>query len=1379
MADFTSNLNLELPGFGEREGTWGTVALNQNFLELDGLFGVTTGHTHNGQPGGGGRIEHADLLNSGVLSHAQIEAQLTSLQNQVDENNEIGTVRRLAPDGTSVLTTVLAVDTLDFVNCTVEQTGSGIAKVTPIIPENSSYEVTAPVNHFDAFVGSPGMDLALQSWERITAAENGTFNIQEVGNGLEVRNLDQNWLWQGAANSGVVQAIQAVGYVVSGASPHSEVQRMCAVVEEAEWGEADPNNGEATGFDNSITLRLGILAKKSGVGDGLFLEVRRGSITGVSARFVVSAPGATVTADVLAPGGGLWSGQSYDYFLGQHEVSLSKDSVSGRYWLHYYYNKSLIYKYAEPIGGDSFFDAVADLIANLEATPSEPDFGHFSLTAQAQDFLLHPGGSSLEDVVGRPLNLKIDSVMASSIGERINPKFLDSGFQSESGTVATGAQVCSSFDPNPYAGLQVGETFQPYGGGPQLRVISAGSASFEAQNELTGEVFVFYCDSSGTGSGGGEGSASGETGSSNALNTEGNYVQVGGAGEFAAVTFTADTDVPADWTNGNISGDVIPAGEPLPSTFIDGQAVTVPSGLRYEGAPRFDYTLGYRVPLRTTINATVNPAYDGSTDPLTHTYTDVVEVDVPTPTNFSSKAWYYRNGAWSEITGNNRAQRGDGLALTLTGRNLPLPGFWDAGVGFGKDYRIDSNVNCELSTSLMMFEGGSEYFSSFERGGAATDILGAMPTAIVPYVDPSDPRPTGVPEVAVGSLPNSETVLVVGRLDRCADDAEATLTFTGKGGATTSERIFYAPLQVQALDVGLLVLGTVEEGTTGATVDVLINYPNPNIASQSNVFTSLSGDLTITDVAYTPVADNGPGDVWQVIATLTVTTGADGVATVQYNDGCSSGTLEITITATGVGDPGTPPTPDATIAPTDVPQGGLALLGLSIPGGLNTTITAGDVITIEAEPNSIQMTTITDTFSAADEADGYTADLQVIGTTSLTPTINVSYQRPGASSPQGPTQAIQLNRELPGPLTITGPASLPYPGEGNILEVQLGVTTATPWATPATNSPTITDSSSGGSASLVQVQSLGNNQYGYAFELTGTWLDGETITIDIPNHSVFQAEAGSTSKVIAIDVESSIELVRMGNRLNRFPSTIVVEGATSAQYSGITPEIVDGNGTPLQTLAWDRFQPISRTGYEGNATEEGVIEAVLDLPLSAFGNDVNGSCQPFLRLGTELYSIQRKVQGVFTQSTITYLELPTVLEFELVGSGLGKQSTLNLTEGDEIQVDVTASPLSIIDPEDVGSPHTIEFFWAETSFAVPSTISEVLGQTDPRVRRFDITVGELLPGASAGAIAINLTLQDPTDPAVATQRQRYFPGEINVVKASGGDPSAGGIGAGS
>lgn len=1377
MADFTTNLTLELPAFGEREGTWGTGALNQNFTTIDSMFGVTTGHTHNGQPGSGGRIDHGDLLNSGTLSHAQIEAQLTSLQQQVDENNEIGTVRRLDPAG-ATMTTVLEVNTLDFVNCTVEQTSTGIAKITPIIPENSSYEVTAPVNHFDAFVGAAGMDLALQSWERVTPATSGTFNIQGTGNGLEVRNLAQDWLWQGSTGSGVVQATQAVSYVLSGVSPHSEVQRLCAVVEDAGWGDADPGNGEATGFDNNISLRLGLLTKKFGPGNGLFLEVTRASISGVSAKFVVYAGSTTYTVDVADLGGGLWQNKSYDHFLGQHEVSLSKDSVSGRYWLHYYYNKSLIYKYAEPIGGNNFFDAVADLVANLENDTAEPDFGHFNVAVRAQDFLLHGTSDPLEDVIGRPLNFKIDSIMASSTGERINPKFLSSGFLSESGTVATGAEVCSSFDPNPYSGLNVGESFQPYGGGPQLRVLSAGSASFEATNDATGEIFVFYCDSAGTGGGGSQGSSAGESGISNAINTEGNYVQLGGSGEFAAASFTASTDVPADWTNGNVSGDVIPAGTALPSSFIYGQASTPAAGLRYEGAPQFSYTLGNRLPIGTVINAQVNPAYDGASDPLTHTYTDVVEVDFPTPTNLSSKAWYYRNGSWSEITTSNRARRGDGLALTLTGQNLPLPGFWDAGVGFGRDYRIGDNVNCTLETSSTLFEGGQEYFSSFEKGGAAVSITGDMPTTAVPQTSPSSTRPSGVPTVGVGSLENSETILVVGRLDRCADlTAAALLRLVGKGGAATDTAIFRSTFQVEELSSVLNVQGTVEEGSTGATVDVIITYPNPDIAAQTGVFTSLSSDLTVTSASYSAITDAGPGGSWTVTATLTVNTINDGTAFIQFNDGCTTGIFPITVTATGAGDPGTPTTPTASISQDRVFQGQDRTLNISIPAN---NITEGDILTIAPASGTLLMDTTTHQFTASEAASGYSVAVIANGIPNTSPVVEFDYFRPGAASPQGPTQSIALALELPGSLTITGTTTYPYPGAGNTLEVQLGIeaNASTSWAVPAWNQVTLTDSAAAGSVTLVSSTSLGNDQYGYVLEFSGDWSDNATVTFNIPNHYVYPSFAGTTQQAITLTVSSSVELVRMGNTLNRFSSTIIIEGATSAEYSGVTPEIVDASGTLLQGgLSWSAFRPISRGDYTGEATEEGVIDVVMDIPLSAFG-DVDGSFQPYLRLGSDLYSIQKKVQGVFSQTTLTYLELPATLELELVGAGLGKQSQLNLTAGDEVTIDITGNPLAIIDPTDVGSPLTIPFEAFSTS-TIGTTWTEDASVTDPRQRRFNVVVGEVQPGSSAASISLNLKLSDPTDPTVETQRTKYFPGVIRVVPSTGGSPGVGGLGAGS
>ena len=1394
--DNTNNLDLQRPGLGEQPGEWGTNALNGNFTTLDGLFGATDGHGHSGQAGDGPRLNHATLVNVGTRSHPQLEQDIAALQSQINAI-ELVDVEEVDASGTPIANSgAIDVTKIQFAGCDVDATGiAGEVKVTPRIPSSAAYEVTAPVNHFDAFVGQPGLDLNVQAWDRVSDASQGSYNIQGTGNGLEVRPEYASWNSTGA---GSVVANSGQGYLLSGAVPHSEVQRMCAVVERAEF-----DGPAGTGDTESLQLTLGILFGWDTVANtaaGLSLEILRVG-SSVGARFTVATASTSVAHTIEGPGNQPWVNKSADYLLGQHEISLSRDSVSGLYWLHYYYNKSLIYKYAEPIGGDQFFNGVRDLIAELESNAAYPDFGQFFLSTRIRDVVV----GTPEAVTPRPLAFYIDSVMASSVGERINPKFMSAGFGGASGTVPPpGDEVCPNTDPNPYEGLFLGDTFTPAGGSAQLTVVALGFNSFTAV-DLSGQLFVFYCSGAGGGNPGG-GSGSGDPGGEAGVDGNNNDMQVGPGGAYASTTFVADTDIPTDWETGNlIPANVIAAGDPLPAGFITGQATMAEEGASggpgegegapLGGVPKFTFATGTRLPLGTKISAVVDPAYDaqlpGNSNLLTSTFPDLITIEALPPTNLSTKAWVYRENTWLPLSSDNKLRRGDGLAYTVTGKNLPLDGFWASGVGFGRDYRIESNDLCELSLGASMFEDGTEYFSSFELGGPAQNITGPMPSSVLTPGAASNPRPAGAPTIGVGGATDVETLVVVGRFNRIPSEPGASVKFFSDSGVETTRNL-WDQSTFEPMAPVMTVLNTVPEGAT-STVVVRVTVPSPYVAdlpASHNVFT-LFGTPTpttvIDSVTYAPIVDPGPGSTWYVDATLTVTTTTPETVGISYNDtfvGCSG---ELVVTETGVTAPD-PPQPTAAIAESDLYQCASRTLSLSIPAG---NVTEGDVVTISAAAGTCTLTSVEHTFTSAEASSGYSLSIPAIGIVGQTPGIEVSYNRVTATNPVSPTQTLTLGLLTPSPLSISGTAAYDFAEVvDGVLVVEVGILASPPWS-PGYLETTVSDSSASGDAELAAtspVQSLGGGQYRFRITLgeSSDWVTGDTVTLSVPNHDTCAADAGSTQWVITLTVNSGITTVRSGQVYNRFPYNIIVEGATAAD-EGDTVEVINSAGDLLQDIGTIGAADI-RAGTRAGVDSEAVLEGIFDIDLAAYGS-IEGTIPLFLRVGGSLVlPIQRSVSGGFTELMNGYLSPPPSLEAALDFVGGEYSSPLGgVSENSVVTVNVRNENFAFIQPSQhvvtgnlSGTPYNPEVSfianWTFTGGVINSVVEQPTANS--RLRTFTLDLGALT--GTSGSLALTLTQVDPTDATIATVSTRTYSALITINPDSGGaGPVVGAVLAGS
>lgn len=1404
MADTTNNLNLTLPGFGEFENSWGTGALNTNFQLIDTKFGAIDGHRHTGQAGDGPAIDHEFLLNRGSLTHVQIEATLTSLQSQIN-NIELVDVQQIDGNGSTVAnSTIIDVNTIQFQNCVVEPgAAAGVVKVTPNIPSSDAYEISAPVNHFDAFVGAANLALSEQSWDLTTTSAQGEFVIQDTGNGLRAVPTYVAWT-QTATNppSGIFASSTGMQYQLAGAVPHSEVQRVGVVVEKAEFegDSADP-------AQERITIGAAILSSGRGGSNpipyrGVRLEVSRVG-TQVDAKFVALKAFGEVTHTILGPGQQPWTGKGADYLLGQHEISLSKDSVSERYWLHYYYNKSLIYKYEEPVTnapGD-FWDTVRDIISELEADGSTPDFGQFSFSLSLRDLV---SASSAEEAEARPVTVFIDSVMASSIGERSNAKFISSGFGGESGTPGSGGQeVCSSFDPNPYEGYEVGDQFQPVNGGPVMVIIAAGPDYFVAQ-DASMQQYTFYC----TGAGGGNpgtGTGSGDPGGeANVDNNGTNNLQVGEGGQFASTTFVADVDIPENWVEGNLAGaTVIAAGDALPADFITGQAVMVEQPGAGEGSagpvsgrPKFTFATGTRLPLGTKITAVVDPTYDatvvGNDNELTSTFTDLLTVEAVTPSSITTKAFRYHNGAWSLITGTNRAVRGDGLAMTVSGRNLPLDGFWAPGVGFGRDYRVGDNALVDLLFGSETLEGGTEYFSSFELGAPAMEITGPMPSGPIAAGLPSGPRPTSAPSVVTGSNMTQETLVVVGRLSRCPQAGQMRAQFTDGNQAQTSVDLFTGA-EFEPLQPVVSVSGTVEENTTG-TVQVTITYPNPLVGGTQpfSIPATSTGSQgsTISNVSFGSITDNGAGSTWTVVATLEINAGTAGALILSYNDGCGAAGFEVTVTS-GVVVPGDPPAPQAQITETSLYQCEPRDLAFSIPAG---NVTAGDVLTITPVGSTCVLSEPQHTFTAAEAAGGYSTTLTAAGVVGATPQIQVQYDRAGANNPTS-TQTLSLTLDTPTALTITGTGTYDYEQVvGGVLEVDLNIAASSPWR-PGVQEATLSDNSTAGTAQFASqnpIQNLGNGDYRFRLDLgsQANWETGDQVTLTVPNHDTCSADAGSTSFTLTLTVGSEITMVRSGQTLNRFPFNIIVEGATTAD-AGKSIKLVNFQGGVLQdlgTLAAGDVRPGTRAGV----TTEAVLEGILDFPLAAFPNGIGDTINPFLQVGTNTpISLVKSTNQGFIPLQVGYMAPPETLEAAFVGINEYSSPLAGVSEDSTVQILVRNEAFAFIKPEvhevagnlsgTIRNPVvTLAATWTFNGGTLNSVVEVTppAGISPARTRQFNLDLGSLT--GTSGTLALELRQVDPTDSQIQTLSVRTYSDLITVApNSSGGGPLTSGLGVGS
>ena len=1373
----TSNLNLFTPNTGDLPNVWGVQALNPNFVTIDSLFGASQsagGHTHAGTAGSGPKIEHGDLLSIGSRTHAQIDADINQLLARIDEDSKIGAVRSIDAQG-QVIDQVLDVSTLSFKNCTVEQDGAGFATVTPV--SNGSFEITAPVVYFDAFVGPAGLDISQQSWKttRTTGPSRGRLGIQSSGNGIEVAELTYTgWGTEAGAVSGspVRTAETAFVYQADNTIPHSEVQRVGAVVERAEftdaWVEPAPDTSSPGDNHPYIDLWLGIMQSGTGLTaviiPGVWLHVRKvfdsATTAQVSVEFVVNVAGTgPAIAQVNDPTN---SQQAYvdkddEHFQGQHEMSLSKDPASGLYALHYYYNKGLIYRYQEPTLGDPFFIQLREHIATLEASPADPDFGHFALGISTRDRIDTTGMASGEETP-RETDIRIDSFMGSSVGDRINPKFLGPGYQGDVVDPPLGDPVCPSSDPNPYGTLRVGQTFTPIGGGGEFVVVSIGSDSngeFFIAQDSTFVLYVFYCSQAG---GGGEpvGGSSGSTGTTQPNNNN-NAVGVGDGGQFAVLKFLTDDAIPEDYLTGNLSGgSTISAGSELPAAFISGEVRNTDTSLyggAYGGVPEISFALGdTRLPLGTSITAELDLTYDDVNDPLTATFSGAVLVAVPPASELTLTSQYYTLSAeaWVIPDENTPIYNGDPIALVVSGKHLPLGGFWEPGVGFGRDYRVDNNSFISPAVSVNFFEGGRDHISAFYPGNQITSISGAPTNQYITQGVPSDLTPAALPSVQLttNNQDTHETVVIFGRLSKCVPinttPGYGLRVFNEAGELVAAAAVFDTDKPEYRTHAPTITAPTPALLTQSTTTQVTfrVTYPAPDgFEETARSVTSSSSQVTLGTPSYTHV-DNGPGQPWTVEVSVDVATPAFAVLeefSLIYTDACVTSPLStsnLAIEDPGSGTPSDPPAPGTTATVSSLYQCATRSVTLAVPAG---NITAGDQLNIEA--SALRAPGLAEgfpyTYTSDDATNGWAETFSLTGLAGQAGTITSTHTRPGALNSTQSTITFGTN-ELPGVLTISGPTSIDY-AEEVTLNLEISANANSPWAVFAWDQVEVSTSGSGDISITNAAQGLSDN-YLYTLSMGTGWVDGDTLTLSVPNHNLCTSASGSTDFVVTVSVASTTGTPTTSSPFNGFPFSLTF-GTVDPEDVGDSVEVLNSSGDIIQTLP--------------NMPATGVIDDVWNVDIAEFNPLGTGFFTPLVSVDSRPgVSI---VQG--SGGSLLSLRMPP-----LPASLERTDAVGQLTEGSDVIIELKGNYFlpKGFDPS-ANFTYTVEFLNTQdlTSF-VSNEIT--LSPLDRERRQFALNIGDFIEGFLGDQLSINIRVSH----SLFTQYDQTYIDTFTITRAGGG-----------
>lgn len=328
----TTHLGLSKLANGDDPGVW-DVPINANWDGIDLLFdaSVGIGHIHDGTHGNGPQIDHADLIDGGATTHANIDAHIGDATKHFLEATVLLEVE---DDGSSIET---GVTKLNFVNArSVTMTAANIVEVDvsptptggtgPLNGVPSHYHTTyAPVATVDHFLMDDGRPLSDGDWYTQTDAD----NIEMVyGTDKAVLYVDR--LRGDIATGSAVNRVKT-------ASPHSPVQRVTVQVPHVDVAGFAADGGDSMSFQ--LALMASALPSATAISRlGFFYKIDLhkeigGSIV-MTRSIVAHAMVNTLDVSVAST---LWQDvgivdKDTRHYRGKHEFSLDRNGAFHVYW---------------------------------------------------------------------------------------------------------------------------------------------------------------------------------------------------------------------------------------------------------------------------------------------------------------------------------------------------------------------------------------------------------------------------------------------------------------------------------------------------------------------------------------------------------------------------------------------------------------------------------------------------------------------------------------------------------------------------------------------------------------------------------------------------------------------------------------------------------------------------------------------------------------------------------------------------------------------------------------------------------------------------------------------------------------------------------------
>ncbi len=884
MSNNSTNLNLILPDAGEFVDTWGTP-LNSNFNVLDALFG-SSGHTHSGANGDGGVIDHASLSNIGTLTHTDIDAHIAD--SAIHQDTQVNLVQ---DDAAAV--NVLNVNTLRFANSVVSEVSPGIALVTPDTSDEVDFTRQAPVVAYESFGGDAGTELRQLGWDVNVAAPGDPVYV--LGSGLERPGGGSSLTVQGA-RSGFFTA------TLKNSVPHSQVQRVGVLVNS--YGSVAPQTSGGFGLWLHLLsgIREGATATQTApIEQGLSFYIKtklEGGVQVLTPGFAVkTSVGSLIQYNLPIPApagytpvtGTDWDNLPIEYINGTHEFSISVDSRLSPtdFTLRYYYNGGLVFmrKFAstDTVTAE-FYGGVMALLEDLKQVtlPASPDYGSFGFS------------TTYDAVAGVDYTFNITSFFASSIEELDTPRFIDAPDVAE-----PGVNVCGGAAP--WTGIQVGDSFDPDGGGPLagnwiitgvVPATGAYSEGFTIVSPL-GVTETVYCLPP-------EIEDDPEDEITSLALTE-TFVE--GVNLFPPLSaeykfFAGSGGIPITWDSG-YDGNFFNVGDELPDLFcriVDTELNPDNGRSQYT----WDVQGGIRLPWGETIDVQVIPKY--SAPGYEVTYPKALKVRAATPTPPQVGVFVWDEPGWRQLDSTSTVTEGQTLFVSVSGTNLPLgPNFWSQLSDFAGLYGLADTTGTFGSALRLFNDKGTPFevlWDRIESGNlnyTATPILDGPPPAGV-VATASDP--------GVGYAKNSsvrEHVLGIIRLSPSSwEDGSGGSYFLEmqdtESPQTFPDVLLFNELTVQpkppTVDVVNTDISSIDPGAT--TVDISVNHPDTDMTvTFGDAFGGAAqGPFGRDDVANVSIVGDEFNEIWTVSGLVI--------------DGAPGEDLEVTVTnvAAEASDPG-------------------------------------------------------------------------------------------------------------------------------------------------------------------------------------------------------------------------------------------------------------------------------------------------------------------------------------------------------------------------------------------------------------------------------------------------------------------------------------------